>query len=38
MTALGAMRSIRLHGLRVPEDISVVGLTIYSSPPTPIRR
>jgi DNA-binding LacI/PurR family transcriptional regulator len=25
MSALGAMRSIRLHGLRVPEDISVVG-------------
>ena len=25
MTALGAMRTIREHGLRVPEDISVVG-------------
>jgi len=25
MMALGAMRSIRLRGLRVPEDISVVG-------------
>jgi DNA-binding LacI/PurR family transcriptional regulator len=25
MTALGAMRSIRMHGLRVPEDISVAG-------------
>ncbi|MGA2890349.1 MAG: LacI family DNA-binding transcriptional regulator [Terracidiphilus sp.] len=25
MSALGAMRSIRLHGLRVPEDISVTG-------------
>jgi DNA-binding LacI/PurR family transcriptional regulator len=25
MSALGAMRSIHLHGLRVPEDISVVG-------------
>ena len=25
MTALGAMRQMRMHGLRVPEDISVVG-------------
>jgi DNA-binding LacI/PurR family transcriptional regulator len=25
MTALGAMRSIRMHGLRVPEDISIAG-------------
>lgn len=25
MTALGAMRSIRVHGLRVPQDISVAG-------------
>jgi len=25
MTALGAMRAIRLRGLRVPEEISVVG-------------
>jgi DNA-binding LacI/PurR family transcriptional regulator len=25
MTALGAMRSIRMHGLHVPEDISVAG-------------
>jgi DNA-binding LacI/PurR family transcriptional regulator len=25
MTALGAMRSIRMHGFHVPEDISVVG-------------
>ena len=25
MTALGAMRSIRMHGLSVPDDISVVG-------------
>lgn len=25
MTALGAMRSIRMHGLRVPEDVSVAG-------------
>jgi DNA-binding LacI/PurR family transcriptional regulator len=38
MSALGAMRSIRLHGLRVPEDISVVGfddlfLASYTQPP-----
>lgn len=38
MSALGAMRSIRLHGLRVPEDISVVGfddlfLASYTEPP-----
>jgi DNA-binding LacI/PurR family transcriptional regulator len=38
MTALGAMRSIYLHGLRVPEDISVVGfddlfLASYTQPP-----
>jgi DNA-binding LacI/PurR family transcriptional regulator len=37
MSALGAMRSIRLHGLRVPEDISVVGfddlfLASYTQP------
>jgi DNA-binding LacI/PurR family transcriptional regulator len=25
MTALGAMRSIRMHGMSVPEDISVAG-------------
>lgn len=36
--AFGAMRAIREHGLRVPEDISVVGfdnirLAAYSSPP-----
>jgi DNA-binding LacI/PurR family transcriptional regulator len=38
MTALGAMRSIRLHGLRVPEDISVAGFddlffASYTQPP-----
>jgi DNA-binding LacI/PurR family transcriptional regulator len=38
MSALGAMRSIRLHGLRVPEDISVAGfddlfLASYTEPP-----
>ncbi len=38
MTALGAMRSIRMHGLRVPEDISVAGfddlfLASYTQPP-----
>jgi DNA-binding LacI/PurR family transcriptional regulator len=38
MSALGAMRSIHLHGLRVPEDISVVGfddlfVTSYTQPP-----
>ena len=38
MSALGAMRSIWLHGLRVPEDISVVGfddlfLASYTQPP-----
>jgi DNA-binding LacI/PurR family transcriptional regulator len=37
MSALGAMRSLRLHGLRVPEDISVVGfddlfLASYTQP------
>jgi DNA-binding LacI/PurR family transcriptional regulator len=38
MSALGAMRSIRLHGLRVPEDISVAGfddlfIAAYTQPP-----
>jgi len=38
MSALGAMRSIRLHGRRVPEDISVVGfddlfVASYTQPP-----
>jgi LacI family repressor for deo operon, udp, cdd, tsx, nupC, and nupG len=38
MSALGAMRSIHLHGRRVPEDISVVGfddlfLASYTQPP-----
>ena len=38
MSALGAMRSIRLHGKRIPEDISVVGfddlfLASYTQPP-----
>jgi DNA-binding LacI/PurR family transcriptional regulator len=37
-SALGAMRSIRLRGLRVPDDISVVGfddlfLASYTDPP-----
>jgi DNA-binding LacI/PurR family transcriptional regulator len=37
MSALGAMRSIRMHGLRVPEDISVAGfddlfLASYTQP------
>lgn len=36
-TAIGVMKSIRAHGLRIPEDISVVGYdnTIYSSMATP---
>ncbi len=38
MTALGAMRSIRVHGLHVPEDISVAGfddlfIASYTDPP-----
>jgi DNA-binding LacI/PurR family transcriptional regulator len=38
MTALGAMRSIRMHGLRVPEEISVAGfddlfIASYTDPP-----
>ena len=38
MTALGAMRSIHMHGLRVPEEISVVGfddlfVASYTQPP-----
>jgi DNA-binding LacI/PurR family transcriptional regulator len=38
MTALGAMRSVRMHGLRVPEDISVAGfddlfVASYTEPP-----
>jgi DNA-binding LacI/PurR family transcriptional regulator len=38
MSALGAMRSIRMHGLRVPEDISVTGfddlfIASYTQPP-----
>jgi DNA-binding LacI/PurR family transcriptional regulator len=38
MTALGAMQSIRMHGLRVPDDISVTGFddlffTPYTQPP-----
>lgn len=38
MTALGVMRSIRIHGLRVPEDISVAGfddlfVAAYTDPP-----
>jgi len=38
MSALGAMRAIRLRGLQVPEDISVVGfddlfLSSYTQPP-----
>jgi DNA-binding LacI/PurR family transcriptional regulator len=38
MTALGAMGSIRMHGLRVPEDISVAGfddlfIASYTDPP-----
>lgn len=38
MSALGAMRAIRLHRLRVPEDISLVGfddlfLASYTQPP-----
>lgn len=38
MSALGAMRSIRMHGLRVPEDISVAGfddlfVASYTEPP-----
>jgi len=38
MSALGAMRSIHMHGLRVPEDISVAGfddlfIASYTQPP-----
>lgn len=38
MTALGAMRSIRMHGLHVPEDISIAGfddlfVATYTDPP-----
>ncbi len=38
MTALGAMRAIREHGLRIPEDISVTGFddlffAAYTQPP-----
>jgi len=38
MTALGAMRTIRMHGLRVPEDISIAGfddlfVATYTDPP-----
>ncbi len=38
MSALGAMRSIRLRGLRIPEDISVAGfddlfIAAYTEPP-----
>jgi DNA-binding LacI/PurR family transcriptional regulator len=38
MTALGAMKSIRMRGLRVPEDISVTGfddlfVAAYADPP-----
>jgi DNA-binding LacI/PurR family transcriptional regulator len=38
MTAIGAIRSIKNHGLKVPEDISVVGfddlvLSQYTDPP-----
>lgn len=38
MTALGALRSIRIHGLRVPHDISVAGfddlfVASYTDPP-----
>lgn len=38
MTALGVMRSIRMHGLHVPEDISVAGfddlfVASYTDPP-----
>jgi len=44
MTALGALRAIRMHGLRVPEDISILGfddllLAQYTDPPlTTIRQ
>ncbi|HEV2486777.1 MAG TPA: LacI family DNA-binding transcriptional regulator [Terracidiphilus sp.] len=38
MSALGAMRSIHMHGLRVPEDISIAGfddlfVASYTQPP-----
>jgi DNA-binding LacI/PurR family transcriptional regulator len=44
MTALGALRMIRMRGLRVPEDISLVGfddlfIASYTEPPlTTIRQ
>ncbi len=44
MTAIGAMRSIRSHGLRVPGDVSLIGfddlfIASYSDPPlTTIRQ
>lgn len=38
ITALGALRSIRMHGLRVPQDISIAGfddlfIASYTDPP-----
>jgi DNA-binding LacI/PurR family transcriptional regulator len=44
MTALGALRAARTHGLRVPEDISIIGfddlvIASYTEPPlTTIRQ
>ena len=37
ISAMGAIRAIREAGLRVPEDVSVLGSTTSRAPPTSIR-